>query len=101
MAGESTSSWPTRRRRGWRRSPPPAARWSTLAPGAIETPLWVGLGLPDEALAEAGQAITAQIPLGRWGTPEDIARAVLFLASDDSSYLTGTELQVGGGMRQT
>jgi NAD(P)-dependent dehydrogenase (short-subunit alcohol dehydrogenase family) len=79
---------------------PRGIRVNALAPGAIETPLWAGLGLPDEVLADAGQAITAQIPLGRWGTPEDIARAVLFLASDDSSYLTGTELQVDGGMRQ-
>jgi NAD(P)-dependent dehydrogenase (short-subunit alcohol dehydrogenase family) len=80
---------------------PRGIRVNALSPGAIETPLWAGLGLPDEALAEAGNVITAQIPLARWGTPDEIARAVLFLASDDSSYLTGTELQVDGGMRQT
>lgn len=76
-------------------------RVNALSPGAIETPMWGKLGLPQDVLASAGAAITAQIPLGRWGKPEEIARAALFLATDESSYLNGTELQVDGGMRQT
>ena len=40
------------------------------------------------------------MPLGRWGTPDDIARAVLFLASSDASYVTGAELAVDGGLGQ-
>ena len=44
--------------------------------------------------------IATSVPLGRFGTPEDTATAVVFLASDDSSYITGTELFVDGGMAQ-
>jgi NAD(P)-dependent dehydrogenase (short-subunit alcohol dehydrogenase family) len=75
-------------------------RVNALCPGATETPLWGTLGLPPEALRAAGAAITAQIPLGRWGKPEELARAAVFLASSDSSYLTGSELAVDGGLRQ-
>jgi NAD(P)-dependent dehydrogenase (short-subunit alcohol dehydrogenase family) len=75
-------------------------RVNALSPGAIETPLWGKLGLAAEALDAAGRAITAQIPLARWGSPDELAGAALFLASDESSYITGTEMQVDGGMRQ-
>jgi len=46
------------------------------------------------------KAISNSVPLGRFGTPEEIAKAVVFLASDDSSYITGTELFVDGGVAQ-
>ena len=49
----------------------------------------------------AGEGITAQIPLKRWGQADEVARAALFLACGDASYVNGTELQVDGGLRQT
>ena len=56
--------------------------------------------MPDDVLKSAGDAITNQIPIKRWGQPEEIAKTVLFLASDDSSYIIGNELTVDGGLRQ-
>jgi NAD(P)-dependent dehydrogenase (short-subunit alcohol dehydrogenase family) len=79
---------------------PRQVRVNALCPGAIETPLWGKLGLPADVLKGAGEAITAQIPSRRWGQPEEIARAALFLACDDSSYVNGSELHVDGGLRQ-
>lgn len=75
-------------------------RVNAISPGTIDTP-----GLNDLlASAEAGQErlkmISNSIPLARFGTPEEIARAVVFLASDDSSYVTGIELFVDGGFAQ-
>lgn len=79
---------------------PRKIRVNALCPGAIETPLWGKLGLPAEVLRAAGEGITAQIPLGRWGTAEEVARAALFLASADAAYVNGSELQVDGGLHQ-
>src|SRR5213594_1130417 len=75
-------------------------RVNAVSPGSIDTP-----GLNDLlASSEAGQQrlkmISNSIPLGRLGTPDEIAKAVVFLASDDSSYITGTELFVDGGFAQ-
>lgn len=75
-------------------------RVNALCPGAIETPLWGKLGLPDEALRAAGAAITEDIPLRRWGKAEELARAAVFLASSSSSYVNGVELAVDGGISQ-
>ena len=75
-------------------------RVNAVSPGAIETPLWGKIGLPDKVLKAAGEAISNQIPVRRWGKPEEIAKTVLFLASDDSSYIVGSELAVDGGLRQ-
>jgi len=75
-------------------------RVNAVSPGAIGTPLWGKIGLPDELLRAAGEAITNQIPLKRWGTAEEIAKAIGFLASDDSAYIVGNELAVDGGLRQ-
>lgn len=75
-------------------------RVNAVSPGAIGTPLWGKIGLPEDVLKSAGEAITNQIPIKRWGQPEEIAKTVLFLASDDSSYIVGNELTVDGGLRQ-
>jgi NAD(P)-dependent dehydrogenase (short-subunit alcohol dehydrogenase family) len=53
-----------------------------------------------EAAEERMKIISSSVPLGRFGTPDEIAKAVVFLASDDSSYVTGTELFVDGGFAQ-
>jgi 3-oxoacyl-[acyl-carrier protein] reductase len=65
---------------------------NVVAPGMIETDMTRAIG------AGAREAWTAQIPLGRMGTPEDVAWAVCFLASDQASYITGQVLSVNGGM---
>ena len=75
-------------------------RVNALCPGAIETPLWGKLGLPQATLEAAGAQITARIPLARWGKAEEVASAALFLASAASSYVNGTELCVDGGLHQ-
>jgi NAD(P)-dependent dehydrogenase (short-subunit alcohol dehydrogenase family) len=75
-------------------------RVNAVSPGAIGTPLWAKIGLPEDVFKAAGEAITNQIPVKRWGTPEEIAKVVLFLASDDSSYIIGNEIEVDGGLSQ-
>src|SRR5271156_4401734 len=65
---------------------------NAVAPGFIETAMTAGLG------DEFKQAAVKQIPLGRVGSPEDVAGAVAFLASDDAAYVTGHVLSVNGGM---
>jgi NAD(P)-dependent dehydrogenase (short-subunit alcohol dehydrogenase family) len=75
-------------------------RVNTLVPGSTETPGLVGLA-PDAAAAEAMlKGMAAGIPLGRVGRPEEIANAALFLASDQSSFMTGGEIFVDGGSEQ-
>jgi 3-oxoacyl-[acyl-carrier protein] reductase len=63
-----------------------------VAPGFIDT------DMTRELSGEQVAALTGQIPLGRLGQPADIAKAVLFLVSDDAGYITGTTLHVNGGM---
>jgi len=65
---------------------------NAVAAGFIETEIWSGVPV------EAQRALLGMIPLGRKGTVEDIARAVVFLASDDAAYITGHVLSVDGGM---
>jgi NAD(P)-dependent dehydrogenase (short-subunit alcohol dehydrogenase family) len=76
---------------------PRKIRVNAISPGVISTPLFGKLGLPQEAVNEIGQALLAQIPVKRFGTADEIAKAVTFLASDDASYITGSELTVDGG----
>ena len=75
-------------------------RVNTLVPGTTETPGLVGL-FPDEATAEAGlEGMAEGIPMKRVGRPQEIANAALFLASDESSFMTGAEVFVDGGSEQ-
>jgi NAD(P)-dependent dehydrogenase (short-subunit alcohol dehydrogenase family) len=75
-------------------------RVNVVSPGPIATPLYGRLGLPAEQLSEVAANIQAQIPLKRFGTPDEIASAVLYLASSESAYIVGTELVADGGMSQ-
>jgi NAD(P)-dependent dehydrogenase (short-subunit alcohol dehydrogenase family) len=76
-------------------------RVNTMSPGPIETPaLEKTTGLTAEQAAQAAAQFASQIPLGRRGQPEEIAAAVVFLASDESSFITGVDLCVDGGMAQ-
>jgi NAD(P)-dependent dehydrogenase (short-subunit alcohol dehydrogenase family) len=75
-------------------------RVNALSPGTVPTPGYGSLGLTEQQMQAFLSAQSAAIPLGRVGSPEEIARAALFLASDDSSYVNGIELFVDGGIAQ-
>ena len=75
-------------------------RVNVVSPGPVTTSLFSRLGLPAEQLSEVAADIQAQIPLKRFGTPEEIASAVLYLASAESAFIVGTELVIDGGMSQ-
>ncbi|OYD88172.1 oxidoreductase [Nostoc sp. 'Peltigera membranacea cyanobiont' 213] len=75
-------------------------RVNAISPGVVPTPGYDHLGLNDQQLQEFVDSQASTIPLGRVGTPDEIAKAVVFLASDDSSFVNGIELFVDGGMAQ-
>ncbi|MDK2743768.1 MAG: SDR family oxidoreductase [Nitrospira sp.] len=75
-------------------------RVNVVSPGPIRTPLYDRLGLPAGQVSEVASHIQAQVPLKRFGTPEEIANAVLYLAGPESAFVVGTELVVDGGMSQ-
>jgi NAD(P)-dependent dehydrogenase (short-subunit alcohol dehydrogenase family) len=76
---------------------PRGVRVNVVSPGPIETPIFGKMGLPDSAVQAWGDEIIAKNPMGRFGQPIEIAKAVLFLASDDSSYMLGENILVDGG----
>src|SRR3979411_3184072 len=75
-------------------------RVNVVSPGYIDTPGLNDLVASSGAGEQRLKMISNSVPLGRLGTPDEIAKAVVFLASDDSSYITGTELFVDGGFAQ-
>lgn len=75
-------------------------RVNAISPGPIETPALEKVGLTAEQIEQAVAHFASQVPLGRRGKPEEIASAVVFLASDESSFVTGVDLAVDGGMAQ-
>lgn len=75
-------------------------RVNTLSPGPIDTPIMGTSGLPPEEVASFMEQIIASVPLGRIGRAEEMAKAALFLASSDSSFITGIDLVADGGMTQ-
>ena len=74
-------------------------RVNTLSPGHIDTPIFEGWQ-QGEALVKLKQDLANNVPLGRMGDPDEIAKAVSFLASDEASYVAGVELFVDGGVAQ-
>ena len=72
-------------------------RVNVVSPGPVETPIFGRMGLPPEAIDETTRGFREQVPLKRLGRPEEIAKAVLFLAGSDSSFLVGTEIIADGG----
>ncbi|OCR22403.1 short-chain dehydrogenase [Pseudomonas syringae] len=77
---------------------PRGIRVNAISPGPVSTPFHGKLGLSDADLSAVAASIEAQVPLGRFGEANEIAAAVVFLASDDSSFMTGSEVIVDGGI---
>lgn len=75
-------------------------RVNAISPGATDTPIFSRMGLSDTQEDLLEKSILSRVPIGRMGQPSEIAKSVLYLASDDSSYLVGSELVVDGGMSQ-
>jgi NAD(P)-dependent dehydrogenase (short-subunit alcohol dehydrogenase family) len=75
-------------------------RVNVVSPGPIETPIFGRTGLPQAAVDEFANHIKASNPMKRFGTPEEVAHAVLFLTSGEASYITGVDLNVDGGAGQ-
>lgn len=73
-------------------------RVNAISPGPIDTPIYDRVGLPAEVVRGIKGEIARKSPSGRFGTPEEVAKVALFLASDDATYVTGEEIVVDGGM---
>ena len=76
-----------------------AIRVNTISPGPISTPIYNKLGMPADAAAEFGEQVRLSVPLQRFGEAREVAEAAVFLASNESSYITGHDLLVDGGRR--
>lgn len=75
-------------------------RVNAVSPGAIDTPFHSRTGLSKEAVVASAQKFMDRIPMKRFGTPEEIAKTVLFLSTADSAYILGAEIAVDGGITQ-
>ena len=75
-------------------------RVNVVSPGPITTPIFGRTGLPKEAVDEFARDVVNKVPMKRFGKPEEVADAVLFLATPESSYITGVDINVDGGMGQ-
>jgi NAD(P)-dependent dehydrogenase (short-subunit alcohol dehydrogenase family) len=79
---------------------PRGVRVNVVSPGPISTPLYGKLGMDAATLKTVAAQIQSQIPLGRFGMPEELASTVLHLAAPESAFIVGTEIIVDGGMAQ-
>jgi NAD(P)-dependent dehydrogenase (short-subunit alcohol dehydrogenase family) len=75
-------------------------RVNAISPGPIDTPGFNGLAQTQEQLDQFKTSFVSAVPMGRMGSPDEVAKAASFLASDDSSYVTGIELFIDGGVAQ-
>lgn len=73
-------------------------RINSVNPGPVFTPIFGKVGMPEDQLNQFAEAMQERIPLKRFGQPEDIAKLVTFLASDDASFITGSEYNIDGGI---
>ncbi len=73
-------------------------RINAVSPGPISTPIFGKLGMPAATVAQMAEGIQKQVPLGRFGKPIEIADAIVFLASDESAFMLGSEIIIDGGM---
>jgi NAD(P)-dependent dehydrogenase (short-subunit alcohol dehydrogenase family) len=69
-----------------------------LAPGPIDTPIWNSTNLPEEVAEQIKKQIVSMLPANEMGRSKDVAKAALFLASNDGRFIRGIELFVDGGM---
>jgi NAD(P)-dependent dehydrogenase (short-subunit alcohol dehydrogenase family) len=74
-------------------------RVNSISPGPISTPIYSKMGMAEDELTQFAAGVQAKIPLKRFGEASDIAQAALFLASDESRFLTGSEITVDGGTK--
>ncbi|MNE93866.1 3-oxoacyl-[acyl-carrier-protein] reductase FabG [compost metagenome] len=72
-------------------------RVNAVSPGPVEPPLYDKLGIPEAYREQLNKAIAATIPLGRFGSADEVAKAVLYLASDESRWTVGSEIVLDGG----
>lgn len=79
---------------------PQGVRVNVVSPGPVTTPLYGKLGLDADQLEATAESIRAQVPVGRFGEPKEIAATVLHLASSESAFIVGTEIVADGGMSQ-
>jgi NAD(P)-dependent dehydrogenase (short-subunit alcohol dehydrogenase family) len=76
-------------------------RVNTLSPALIETAIQGKFGLPAEVATAVREQYNARVPVGRWGQASEVAQLALFLASDASSYITGVDIPIDGGLMQS
>ena len=79
---------------------PRKIRVNSIAPGPIDTPIYGKHNAPQEQINEMAENMPSMVPLGRFGNADEIATTALFLASEDASFITGSEIPVDGGLAQ-
>ena len=73
-------------------------RLNAVSPGPVSTPLYGKLGFSETDLKTVAESIKGLVPAGRFGTPTEVAKTVVFLASDEAAYMVGSEIMIDGGM---